>query len=734
MAQKATQKPTVVFNKGLITERGELTFPEGASVDELNMSLERDGSRRRRLGLAYESGYVLDPDPLPSPPNILTPKYAEGYATSVHLWENVGGTAGLNFVVIQNGATLHFYQESSGALSSNKKYFTVDLSSYAKPTGKGASTVEVDTTSIEGILVVASSEINTIKITYGIHGPLVGSSYPDFISVEEVNFKIRDFEFQGDTQDYAEDSSEDTVNAGREYDTKNTGWVGDKGDDALETYITSESSYPPLSLPWYAGKDSNGDFDVDEWKKIFSGTSLIANGHYILDLYNQDRESASGISGLNSVVGSRFKTVTSYAGRVFYSGMSGKYSNKVFFSRLFYQTDRIGECYQINDPTSENLSDLLDTDGGVIDIPDAYNIQKLQVLGPFLIVLAENGVWSVSGVDNVFRATEYAISKITEVGLAYTGSFVSAQGRPYWWSESGIHTLTAGEGGGLKEQNISINTIQTFWGEIDAAKRAQVKGTYDEFNQRVVWMYPDDTETTDGKLNNLLFFDEALTAFYPWRVNDADASQYLLEPFYVKGKLTGQVEFNVIDSNGDKVVDSSGNQVVVTRDARDYTSSQLTFLVRDTSGQLTFAEFTDTDFLDWGSANYESYAEAGYDFLGDLTRKKNLIYTTIYCGVTEEGVTGNDNDGFEFIRPSSCLVSSYWDYKTTVSDTAQQAYRLKKLPIPSGAGAFDYPFTVTTSRLRVRGRGRSMRLRFESEQGKDFHLLGFDVIAGINRR
>jgi len=75
MAQQATQKPTVVFNKGLITERGELTFPEGASVDELNMSLERDGSRRRRLGLEYESGFQLGPT------------HTQGSITSTHLGE-----------------------------------------------------------------------------------------------------------------------------------------------------------------------------------------------------------------------------------------------------------------------------------------------------------------------------------------------------------------------------------------------------------------------------------------------------------------------------------------------------------------------------------------------------------------------------------------------------------------------------------------------------------------------
>lgn len=714
MAQQAVQKPTVVFNKGLITERGELTFPEGASVDELNMSLERDGSRRRRLGLEYETGFVLGPS------------HTAGSITSSHIWENVGGVSGLTYVVIQNAGTLHFYQESSGSLSGNKKSFTVDLTAYARPSGFGASSATVQTTTIEGILVVASSEVNTIKITY--------DDSTDTLSVEEIEFKIRDFEFQSDVQDYQTKSASATVSSARQYDTKNAGWTGTKGDAALSSYISSQTAYPPLSLPWYAGKDDSGNFSVAEYNKIFAGTSLIANGTFVLDLYNQDRGAASGVAGLDYTETSRFKTVATYAGRVFYSGMSNKYSNKVFFSRVLFQTERLGDCYQINDPTSEDFSDLLDTDGGVIDVQGAYNIQKLQVLGPFLIAFAENGVFTINGVDNVFRATEYAVNKVTEVGLAYEGSFVSAHGRPYWWSDSGIHTMVSGENGALVEQSLSISTIQTFWGEINANKKVQVKGVYDEFNQRVAWLYPDDDETTDFKRNNILFFDESLAAFYPWRVSDASADQYMLEPIYVKGKLTGQVEFDVIDSSGNLVVDSNGDQVTVTRDARNYTSSQLTFLVRDTTGQLTFAVFTDTGFLDWGSANYSSYAESGYNFLGDLTLKKNVIYVTIHMKVTEEGVTGNPTEGFNYVRPSGCLMSAYWDFKTTASDTAQQAYRLKKLATPVSAGTFDYPFTVTATRLRVRGRGRSMRLRFESEQEKDFHLLGFDVIAGRNPR
>jgi hypothetical protein len=38
------------FVKGIITEAGPLTYPDGASLDEANFVLNRDGSRQRRFG------------------------------------------------------------------------------------------------------------------------------------------------------------------------------------------------------------------------------------------------------------------------------------------------------------------------------------------------------------------------------------------------------------------------------------------------------------------------------------------------------------------------------------------------------------------------------------------------------------------------------------------------------------------------------------------------------------
>ena len=174
-----TQKPVNIFNKGLITEAGELTFPEGASVDELNCSLLRDGSRRRRLGIEYEGSYETT----------ASATLANGVLSSVHIWRDAGAVSGLNFVVVQLGSTVHFYTETSGALSGQRKTFTVNLTTYVRPSGS-ASSAKIQVASSKGALIIVSPEINSIVVEYDSSG--------DSISVSEIGFEVRDFEWQGD--------------------------------------------------------------------------------------------------------------------------------------------------------------------------------------------------------------------------------------------------------------------------------------------------------------------------------------------------------------------------------------------------------------------------------------------------------------------------------------------------------------------------------------------------------
>ncbi len=723
MAQSLSQKATNNFVKGLITEAAELTFPEGASVDELNCDLRRDGTRRRRLGVEYETGNVLSSYTL-----------SDAEQTATGSWVNVGGNADLEFLVFQKGAILYFYNKGALPYSNQVESNSVNLSSYQQSGSAGADTAKCQFTSIKGTLVVSSSEINTIAIQYN----------SGTFTVNQINFDVRDFEWQSDESLLYSDRSIVLTLPDRDYDSQNSGWVGTKGAAAYTAYKSANSARPALTHPWYSGKDSNGDFDEAEWRRVFGGSSRTANGHYILDFFTKDRASASGLSGLTKPTdteSSRFRCAESFSGRVFYAGIdSAENAGTILFSKLVETVDDLGICHQQNDPTAEYLSDLLDTDGGVIRIPDAVKIQKLYAYQNSLFVFAENGVWQISGVDGVFKASSFSVNRVTRVGILQPETFVEAEGIPFWWSRFGIHTLTtdpvSGQG---TEQNLTIPTDQTFWDAIDADAKLKVTAVYDAINKRIYWGYPNAGETVESKLNNFLILDVPLQAFIPWKISDQTSNtDCVVGLAFYSGYGASEVALDVTSNNGaDDVVTSAGDDVVSTQISNTNTGDPAIVLIcrEGSNNKITFGAFTGISFLDWTDTNYTSFAETGYDFVGDLITKKNAPYIVTYCRVTETGFTGNPTAGFESIRPSSLKVSAAWDFAENFG-TSQQVYRLKFPVIPNQNDLtdFDYPEDVITSRIKILGHGRSMRIKYESEQGKDFLLLGWGLVQGRNPR
>ena len=727
MPQSFNQTVRTQFNKGLLTEFSELNFPNEASVDELNCDLFKAGNRTKRFGLALEQGASW-----------VTGDYQPGRLFHTATWENVGGTAGLDYLVVQGGGKLRFFRKGQAPLSdqivpvndASPAIYTLNLSAFNAPGGSGASSSKVDVASINGDLIIVSPQINPVRVVRNSDGSFTAT---------EISFRIRDYEWQGDRSEYDEQSATTSPSIARQYDTKNCGWAdggADLGTAALNTWIANRSSYPPLTHPWFSGKDSNGDFSDTEFVKVYAGTSLTGNGHYILDLFERDRDTASGLTGIpTEVISGRFNTVASYAGRAWYAG----FDSRVYYSQILENNIQLGELHRVNDPTSEYSSDALDTDGGYIHLPESSGIRKLHPFGSSLLVFADNGVWRISGIDgNLFKSTDFSVYKITDFGLAFRTSLVSGQNSvPFWWSYTGIHTVEVTQDGGIREVNISRDTIQTFFEDIGGTARSFVTGEYDAFNNRILWLYPNEGEATEYKFNNVLLLDVDLGAFFPWKITDDDPTMYVCGTSFFNGSGSDTLTFDVIDSNGDFVLDSLGNQVQVTREAGSVRSSEVYFLVRRTDGssdQVSFALFEGGNYLDWGTQDYSAYAESAYNFVGDLGRRKNSPFITVYMRQTEDGFTDNGDGTYTAIDESSLQVSAFWDFKKIPSTTAQEAYRHKQ-PIvvdPADLTDFDTPTTVLVTRLKLRGRGRVVRLRFEGQQGKGFNLLGWETIDARN--
>jgi hypothetical protein len=198
--------------------------------------------------LVYEGGNALS-----------TFTIAEDEVVTTGIWKNVAGVAQKEYLVVQVGSKLYFYTKTSSPLSAGEIIDTstgpgggsgifIDLTSHEFAGGLSTAEFKCQFSSLNGVLIVSSPAINTIYIEEISFG---------FLSSREIEFRVRDFEFQSDRQLLFDPVDSSTVTAERKYDTANSGWVGTKGSAALSSYISAEGEYPALNLPWYSGKDSN---------------------------------------------------------------------------------------------------------------------------------------------------------------------------------------------------------------------------------------------------------------------------------------------------------------------------------------------------------------------------------------------------------------------------------------------------------------------------------------------
>lgn len=176
MAKVGNEKQYLPFVKGLITEASPLTFPEGATLDEDNFVLNRDGSRQRRLGLE------VDPDAVWLP---VTTDYS---ATSYHEWPLAGGSD-ITLGVVRINSKLYFLDMTvdSPTLHLKNQGNAIEFATL--------SDGRVDVTSINNSLILVSSSLPyPLLFEY--------NSVTDTVSYQEIEIKVRDFWGVANRDDY----------------------------------------------------------------------------------------------------------------------------------------------------------------------------------------------------------------------------------------------------------------------------------------------------------------------------------------------------------------------------------------------------------------------------------------------------------------------------------------------------------------------------------------------------
>jgi hypothetical protein len=707
MARGQTNKLYRNFTAGLITEASLLTYPENSCIDLDNCVLSQKGNVKRRKGIDYEPNaaqsfeYVND---------------LGQYAYNEFVWEAVGGRSGHDFLVIQTSTAVRFYDMASDPISAGRKDFVIDMATRLAPnaTLADAQKCQMQFASGKGYLWIVGEKFEPVLVTY--------DHMLDWITIQPIYILMRDF--AGVNDGLAPDFEPTTLSEAHNYNLLNQGWItpsnagagpsqlvydssgqpglqASPGSSPITDYFTATGRYPGNNKQWWVARDSTTNaFKPDLLETFFYGATRVPRGHFVVNAFNKDRSAVSGVAGLTAeTTNARPTAVAFFSGRAVYVCESN-----VYFSQVLDDRAKVGMCFQEADPTSETISDLIATDGGVIPIPEMGRALRAFPAAGGVLIFANNGVWYVGGGQGGFSALDFSVIKVSSIGTSSPNSIVDTKRGIFWFDRTGLRALTveSGSSGPVFDlQTPSEKTIQTFVQEtIPADAKAYIKGAYDPHNNVVQWLF--STLGAGYDFDRILTLDMKLGAFYPWSISH----------------------------NGPKLVGIFENP-----------RQGLWYRVATHNGEtwtFSFAYERDETFVDFKSADgvgqdYLSFLESGYELLDDAMRKKEQNYIFVYLRRTEQNWIDDVPD-----RPSSCFFQTKWDWADhQVSNkwtNKVQVYRHTRLPLYDDTDtAFNTGFPIVVTKNKVRGHGRAIQFRFESGgPGKDFDLLGWAVAYSGN--
>jgi hypothetical protein len=716
------------FIQGLISEATPFTFPPNAASDISNLDLYRTGMIARRLGLNAETNYELKP-------SVAFPKeiVINGGICS-RVWLNVGGQSGRNFVVVQIGSTLYFHDLSAdGAISRNELPFTVDLSPFVSYLSADPGKYQISVASGSGYLFVTSPVLNLFSISY--------DSQNNTISTQLVNCQIRDT--VGLVEDIDNNFNPPSLTDEHKYNLLNQSWT----DATIQAYYTQFKNYPSNSQVWYESKNTSGAFDPAGMANISFGNTLAARGHYLLDLFRQDRSQASGIPNIDPVlISTRPTGIGFFAGRLFIG-----VDDKVYFSQVIQNVKQAGNFYQDADPTAEIDSALVPSDGGVIPITGCAKITTIITTETAVIVGATNGIWVITGYSgNDFNATNYRVMFVANVGVGSQNNMCQAENMIIVASDGGIYALTTSDRGNIDIDNITEKTILTYYLRIPKAARHGSTLFYDSTGKKLYMFYDPDASDNQGfyrnRYTNILIWDYVLKAWTTYQLAiPTGVIAGIYDTFLLNTPVISGLQLNV--TVGGNLVTVGGEAVTVEDQIPLVQETSLGYLL--VSGNLTdgfkytFGSFIDQDFVDFAYADVEgddansfsSYLLTGYQVLGDVSRRKSLPYIWTFLERTEQTWVddGNGNPTLDF--PSGCLLTIIWDWANRYSyfrkSNPQQIYKFQEF-VPAQIGQpFEYPEDTIEAKTEIRGRGRMYRALFESEPRKDMRIYAWTTEVQI---
>jgi len=770
MPRPVQDKAYTTFLNGIITETTGIKAPENAVADMDNLDLNPKGIVKRRLGLKQEVGgetiddrfdtsrYVTWASSALSGPYSVLPTvgdniaYQSDRAVTAHLWPNPNGRTDLNLLVVQIGNALYIRdadQETISAYLEDPSRLAENFKTLDHPTEglvfKTSSVVAARTPLQSAVgfgrIWFTSPAVVPFYLEYSKNDNglvwlrPVGSAENSVAGFGDYFGKLQMRDYNGVKDFLRITENPTTITPEHIYNLQNQGW--DQADH-IAVYFADQSNYPSNAQQWVLGKDANDDFDPSLLVKQDFGNSPAPKGRAIIDVLLGDRGTAFD-DPFDDVVldppqnepsSTGFRTVAFYAGRLWLAGdANASRPNGVYYSKTIRNVTDAAVFMQENDPTSEEFTDLLDTDGGVFYLTEAVKIQKLVPYSAGLLVFAENGIWYVYGGNGgSFTATSISLERISTVGCVGAGTVVQTEQGVGFWSENSIQMATLPSQGTVPVVvDLASEKIFSLYSTIPLKARANASGVFDRGTKKIIWSYLsfDTVGATDQACyNRMLIFDTRTAAF----------SRYS----FVVGASIGNRYYNGAAIPLKAKVTVNGDDVAL--------SIKLLLLCGE-EDRIRVGELAGVDYHDYGGTlaglpsdiplqNYDSFLQTHDETLSDLQRYKNTTYVHSFFRRTETGFELS-GDSLVAIHESGCQVVARWDWHNTSSggrwSSPQRAYRYRRPYQPTDEDdTFDTGESLVYTKLKVRGKGRAVSFRYTSEEGKDFQLLGFSVAYSAN--
>lgn len=469
----------------------------------------------------------------------------------------------------------------------------------------------------------------------------------------------------------------------------------------ISTWFSDVGNYPSNSDQWWSFKDNTDAFNPTATvSNTVLNNSYAPKGHYILNAFQQQRSLISSVTGITDVTTlERPSNGAWFQGRVWYAGVSDQqvatgdvntysWTENIYFSQIITDPSMFGYCYQNDDPTSEDLFDLLPTDGGIIQIQGCGKIYRLFPIQNGMLVFAANGIWFITGSQGIgFAANDYTITKISSVQSISSTSYVDVQGLPIFWNEEGIYSVSPSQQGGLTVDPITVGTILSFYNSIPLQSKKYARGSYHPIDYVIQWVFRSENETDvtsrytfDGILN----FNTYNRAFFPYTIPTTTASIAGIN--YVAGP------------GGSNSPDPVFKYLVFLANNNNYTFAE--------ENDSTYTDFVAVDTV---GVDYTSFFVTGYKLHGGALRRFQLSYINTYSRADV---------------PTSFYIQGIWDYANTGNSGRWSSAQLVNNWSPN--------FDVIVRRHKIRGQGLVLQLKVTSLTGQPFDLMGWAAFENQN--